>query len=269
MPPGDSFAERYNLRAVKPATVREEAPARTRGGIFRIASTSGLKPFQLRRILCKRLLIKENHQIVEEHKILAEIEAMLEECVWYRVYCFTEDVYVELATRNAALANDYAKAINSYFGETGIGWEIQDGNLHIRGGAGFEEAVRSANHALEHTGRLKAQEELRESIADISRLPEADITGAIQHAMAALECVARDLVGDTQITLGKLVKRYPNLMPTTLAVVVDKAYGFASDEARHLKEGKSIDFSEAELVVSLSATLITYLLRLEHRKNSK
>jgi len=97
-------------------------------------------------------------------------------------------------------------------------------------------------------------------------VPEAEVTGAVQHAIAALECVARDLVEDRSVTLGKLVKRYPNLMPPTLASVVDKTYGFASNEARHLVEGRKIDFCEAELVVSLSAAVITYLLRLEHRR---
>jgi hypothetical protein len=176
-----------------------------------------------------------------------------------------EDVYAELAARSAPIAEGYATHVNMYFAETGIGWEFHNGKLQPRGGAGLEHALQSALGVLERTGRQIAHEQLQEAMRDLSRVPEAEVTGAVQHAIAALECVARDLVGDPQITLGKLVKHYPDLMPTTLANVVDKTYGFASNEARHLVEGKKIDFCEAELTVGLCAAVITYLLRLEHR----
>ena len=35
------------------------------------------------------------------------------------------------------------------------------------------------------------------------------VTGAIQHAMAALECAARDTVGKENATLGDLIRRNP------------------------------------------------------------
>lgn len=245
--------------------MRDDAPGNVRHGIFRIVSAAGLQPFQLRRVLCNRLLARETAQIVADHQVLAEIEKMLAECLWYHVYEFVEDVYADLAAKRANLADEYSARINVYFAETGVGWEMQNGRLQVRGGAGLDRALQSALDALGRTDRTTAQEQLREATKDLSRVPEAEITGAVQHAIAALECVARDLVGDTQITLGKLVKRYPDLMPATLAAVVDKAYGFSCNEARHLVEGSKIDFCEAELVVSLSASVITYLLRLEHR----
>ena len=246
-------------------TIREDAPGSIRHGVFCIVSAVGIKPFQLRRLLCKRLLVRENTQIVEDHRILAEVDQMLADCIWYHVYGFVEDVSAELAARSSLQAQEYSTRINTYFSESGVGWELQDGVLRVRGGAGLDQALKNALDALDRSARQTAQGELQEAIKDISRVPEAEVTGAVQHAIAALECVARDLVGDPQITLGKLVKRYPDLMPTTLATVVDKAYGFASNEARHLVEGKKIDFCEAELMVSLSAAMITYLLRLEHR----
>jgi hypothetical protein len=261
----DSFPDRFKLRQAQPVTIREDAPGNVRHGIYSLVSAAGLKPFQLRRILCRRLLVKENTQLVEDHRILAEVELLLADCHWYHVYGFVEDVYAELAVRPTPSAEEYAMRVNTYFAETGIGWELQNGRLQPRGGAGLDHALQSALAALERSGRQTAHEQLREAMQDLSRVPEAEVTGAVQHAIGALECVARDLVGDPQMTLGKLVKHYPDLMPTTLASVVDKAYGFASNEARHLVEGRKIDFCEAELTVSLSAAVITYLLRLEHR----
>jgi hypothetical protein len=261
----DPFPDRYKLRQTQPVTIREDAPGNVRHGIFSIVSMTAIKPSLLRRLVCKRLLVRENTQIVEDHRILAEVDDMLTGCIWYHVYWLLEDVYAELSTRSSLLADEFATRINTYFGETGVGWELLNGTLQVRGGAGLDYALQTALEALERTGRQTAHEQLQEAMKDLSRVPEAEVTGAVQHSIAALECVARDLVGDPQITLGKLVKRYPDLMPTTLATVVDKVFGFASNEARHLEEGKKIDFCEAELVVSLSAAVITYLLRLEHR----
>jgi len=42
------------------------------------------------------------------------------------------------------------------------------------------------------TAKLEtAKTEIREALNDLSRRPTPDITGAIQHSLACLECVAR------------------------------------------------------------------------------
>lgn len=77
--------------------------------------------------------------------------------------------------------------------------------------------------------------------------------------MAALECTARDFCGNQKATLGKLLQLYPQMLPKPLDTVVDKAWGYASEMARHLKEGQNHNREEAELIVGLAATISTYL----------
>jgi hypothetical protein len=98
-------------------------------------------------------------------------------------------------------------------------------------------------------------------LQDLSKRPTPDITGAIQHAMAALECVARDVTGDQNATLGELIKQNPGLLPKPLDTGVEKIWGYASDQARHVREGKTPDIREAELVVGLAGSLATYLVK--------
>lgn len=131
--------------------------------------------------------------------------------------------------------------------------------MQIRGAESFEAAVSDAKSALEASGRTTASNEIHQALSDLSRLPEPDKTGAIQHAMAALECVARDLTGDSRATLGEIIKRNPKLIPTPLDQSVDKAWGFSSEHARHLREGRELGMAEVQLVVGLSAVLVTYL----------
>jgi hypothetical protein len=77
----------------------------------------------------------------------------------------------------------------------------------------------------------------------------------------ALECVAREVCGDKKATLGEILKRYDGLIPKPLDKGIEKAWGFASEMGRHLQEGREPTFEEAELLVSLCASLSVYLLR--------
>jgi hypothetical protein len=42
-------------------------------------------------------------------------------------------------------------------------------------------------------------------------------------------------------------------------VAVEKLWGFASDRARHLREGKNVSGDEAELVVSVACAVCAFL----------
>jgi hypothetical protein len=78
--------------------------------------------------------------------------------------------------------------------------------------------------------------------------------------MAALECVARDVTGEPNATLGAIIKNHPRLLPKPLDQGVDKIWGYASDQARHVREGKTPDIREAELVVGLAGSVATFLI---------
>ena len=84
---------------------------------------------------------------------------------------------------------------------------------------------------------------------------------AVYHAMGSLECVARDLTGDSKATLGEALKRYPGLLPKPLDTALAQIWGYASNEARHVQEGRQTSREEAELLVGLAAALSTYLTR--------
>jgi hypothetical protein len=121
------------------------------------------------------------------------------------------------------------------------------------------EHAERANSALERADKGTAASELRQANADLSRQPP-DLTGAVQHSLAALECVARDHCAD-QATFGKLLERYPGLFPKPLDQGIQKVWGFASEMGRHLREKRTPDVEEAELLVGLAAACRTYLAR--------
>lgn len=123
---------------------------------------------------------------------------------------------------------------------------------------GLHHAER-ANAALTQAESQTAASELREASADLSRQPP-DLTGAVQHSLTALECVAREHCSD-HATFGKLLQRYDGLFPKPLDKGIEKIWGFASEMGRHLQEGRTPNGEEAELLVGLATACCTYLAR--------
>jgi hypothetical protein len=124
---------------------------------------------------------------------------------------------------------------------------------------GFEEILKDATAPLEASPRPTAAQHLHEALQALSRRPQADLPGAICHAMGALECVARDLAADPKATLSEILKRYPGLVPKPLDTALSQVWGYASNEAGHVKEGREPSREEAELLVGLVAAISGYL----------
>ena len=135
---------------------------------------------------------------------------------------------------------------------------MKQGWLVARGSEAFALATGHATEVMRNSGTPTAANEIHEALRDISRRPQADITGAIQHAMAALECVAREVAGSTA-TLGPIVKQLN--IPAPLDQALEKLWGFTSQQGRHMLEGQEPRFEDAELVVTVASAASVYLLR--------
>ena len=136
-----------------------------------------------------------------------------------------------------------------------------EGRIVARGSEAFAHALATATQVMRHTGRATAANEMHEALRDISRRPTADATGAIQHAIAALECVARDVLGQPTKTLGQVASDLGLPRPMDSALDLEKLWGFASEQGRHLREGWQARFEDAELVVTVASAVSVYLIR--------
>ena len=262
-----SFSRRhgYTSRA-REITVRNDAPEACRTALLQVAKEVGLVPSDLREVICNTLhQLPDRNNWSEYPNIWEEVQDIIHDCEWFRVYDIAEALYRHLASSSHLRDTvvEYEGLLNEYFRESGIGWQMTHGKIIARGPEAFESAIHQAVDILKESGRYTASNEIHEAICDISRRPNPDLTGAIHHGMAALECVARDICGDPKATLGDLLKRYPDRLklPKPLDEVVTKAWGYASEMARHVREGRTPDHDEADLMVGLAATVATYLSR--------
>ncbi len=254
----DSFSERHGFKPKeKKITIRNDAPDELRYVIADIVYSSGFSPGLLRKIVCRTLRKRPNPNNWSEFpNIDNEIRGILDSCEWYQVY----DV-IEAICQVGRESEKFKEEINSYFKAEGIGWQIIDGKIEVRGEEGFEAAIKEASLAVKESGLKTASNEIHEAILDLSRRPTADITGAVQHGMAALECVAREICGNKNATLGDILKKHSGIIPKPLDTAIEKAWGYASDKGRHLREGQTPTFEEAELIVGICASVSTYLLK--------
>ena len=263
----DSFSRRHQYAgAAKEVTVREDAPEGLRVTVLETARDLSWSPSPLRTIICRALRVRPDPGNWSEYpNVWDEVQGLMYGCEWFKVYDIIEAMHASFAKndreRGENDAASFADEINAYFVEEGIGWQLVDGQIVTRGTEAFESVVTDAAAALDDTARPTAAGHLHEALQDLSRRPEADLAGAIYHAMGALEAVARDLVGDPKATLGEVVKRNPDLLPKPLDTALSQLWGYASNEARHVQEGREPTREEAELLVGLAAVLAIYLTR--------
>ena len=71
--------------------------------------------------------------------------------------------------------------------------------------------------------------------------------------------MARDVAGDPKSTLGFVLARNPGLLPAPLDQAIEKLWGFASEQGRHLREGRVPSYEEAEVAVHVAAAVARYL----------
>ena len=256
------FSERFGHRAADhPITIRNAAPDDFRYAILQIARDEGgclLPPSKLRDIICGVLRKRPDTSNYSEYpNVWDEVQSLTFMCDWFRVYEIAEAIYDYLTIQYQEAP--FETTLNQCLREMGIGWQMRDGRFNFRGDDVIESILKSAQESLEEVNLPTATNELKEAIQDMSRRPEPDLSGAIHHAMAALECVAREVTGNPKSTFGDIVKRNPELVPKPLDEAIQKCWGYSSEVARHGREGRTLSLPEVQLVVGLSATLSTYL----------
>lgn len=261
----ETFSERHGYKGPDAEIiVREDAPEDLRYAILVIAQNAGMTPTTMRHIICQVLLVPPNPSNWSDYpNVWNEVHERIIECPWFKVYDIAEALYAALAKADRERARHFAERLNQFFREKGIGWEMKNSQIVFRGSEVFADATTEAIASLTNANRHRAASEIHEALRDISRRPEPDVTGAIQHVIAALESTARDVTGQPKSTLGQLIRHLD--LPAPLDTAVDKLWGFASERARHVREGQKVDTSEAELIVSVACAVCTFLSRRHSR----
>ena len=244
-------------------TVREDAPDGLRFAVLAIAKETHMSTKSIRKIVCQVLCEPPDLDNWSNYpNIWEEVQRLLQDCRWPKVYDIAEALHDVLSRRQGIRrSNEFEDRLNQYFHEHGIGWKMEKGQITYRGSEVFSGATQEAVEILEQSRRNAAAREIHEALQDISRRPTPDVTGAIQHASAAMEATTRGVMGDSA-TFGVLAKKLD--LPQPLDSATEKLWGYASNNARHGLEGQQVKTPEAELIVSVACAICTYLVSRNH-----
>lgn len=255
-----SFSHRYGFRrSPSGPLIYHQAPERVRVGLLAILQQKmRKKPSYIRRVICNVLRSPEEPSNWSEYpNVWGEVQDRMLAADWYEVYDIVE-AFANECSRNGELPL-FSDCVNQLFAEEGIGWRLNETFLEVHGDPAFEGDLTAAEDELEESDFARAASELREARSDLSRRPEPDLSGAVTHAMGALECVSREVTGDRRSTLGQIVARNPDLFPRPLDEAASRLWGYASDQARHVREDRKLEWEDVLLVVGVAGVLCSYL----------
>jgi hypothetical protein len=247
----EEFSRRYRFRTRPVVAARDSAPKRLREALLAIFERNGYSPEDIGEWICQ-LTRKIPEEQLGADPTWYVVSLMMNGLDWYTVFDLLEKVCPG-EMRFAPLAED----INACFEDHGIPWKIVNGVIEERGDDIHEHLLQTAIAVLGATRRPTASAEIKEAIAALSGRPEPDVRGAVSRAIGAVEALVRDLAGDSQATLGQLAGRLN--LPTPLEHAITKLWGYASEEARHVREGQVIKLEHAHLVVNICAALTSFL----------
>jgi hypothetical protein len=73
-----------------------------------------------------------------------EVRWLLDHCDWYRVYDIAEALYQGMLENPSYYdAELFQSDLNEYFVENGIGWQLANGEIEVRGPEALQETVQS------------------------------------------------------------------------------------------------------------------------------
>jgi hypothetical protein len=273
------FSERQGYVGPREIVYRDELTYELRQPIIDILRRSVSREFLPERIESlfnpygiDQLPRRDGPMIITEDERSAtdftDAKRVLLACEWYRLYDLLEDVFQRLdfhdqeqrAHNEEFQAYPFQKRINDYFIHAGIGWQMVNGKISTRGDAAFEQTIAIATAELKASGRPMAADHIERAICNLSVRPKPDLSGAIGHATAAMECVLHDITGKA-LTFGDYVKKYPDHFPGAMKKALGSLWGYTSEEARHGKEGVEPASEDAGFVVAIAAAFVTYLNR--------
>ena len=138
----ERFSKRlgYNAKE-KEITIREDAPDSLRAYITMLMYDLGLKPSDLRKVVCKILKVAPDTQgnWTEFPNIEYEVVELLKKCEWFFIYDVIEAFYSKASALNKQ--DTFEEEINDFFRMNGIGWKLAKGRIIVRGDETFEKSV--------------------------------------------------------------------------------------------------------------------------------
>lgn len=265
---GEPFSVRYGARKHPSELIYDEVPDSLREAFVELLKwgRGGPSYRQLYREYC--LVLEEiPDRNVETYlaswEIKGQVESMIRECLWYEFYDICEETSSLL--RGSLSETRFANQFNRLLRKVGMGYELKEGKIERIGSTQTGKRIQRARILLKEDRFEGVDLQFEKAIRFFNARPDPDPENCVKEAVGTVEAVARVLSGHPKLTLSRLLEKEPfksGLHPALIAMI-EKLYAYRGDApgVSHGMVGKSsVSLEEAQLVLELSVSIITYLV---------
>ena len=253
----DSFSGRVGLRPM--AIVHDDAPLGFRHAVVGALKSEAILSEMIIGIVQRGTTLPRPKGFLTDSVVMP----MIEQCEWWQVFDVAELGFAAIHAERLLgpdKAKAYERTINEACRVNNLGWQMDAGSFFVVASTAQHESATCVIDDLDAKGLKTSAGELREAHVDLSRRPQPDISGGMQHAGAAIECLSREISGDAKLTLGEIIKKHDDLFPGAYRKMAEAMWGIVSNQGRHLKEEGEPTLEEALFVVGSITNLAAYLL---------
>lgn len=278
----ESFTKRHGYGACASGPIYEDAPEKLRIGLWNLIqdyvrnnTLPDYEPLYLK--FTSFLRLKRQTKIVYSESIERLI---LKKLKWYELFDLIEYLYKlvvlhdydesqqcwrDFPERVGEIRDTYTIDINKLFEDENIGWRLNKGQLERIGPDFLEtEVIQKTRDILKNQLFAGPNNQFNKAIWFLSKRPDPDLENCVKEAVGALEGVARLLINDKTVSLGKAVDKLNAMgkIRKPFDKIFDVLYGFASNEpgVRHAAiKPSDMTIQEASFVLYSSAVCILFL----------
>lgn len=260
----------------------KEVPASARMGLIGILSKlidQGYIPgwySLVREALLVARRLKQEFESTGDEEICT---AVIKELAWDKFYVFCEKVYKTLQPEQywEDQLNDYVAVgtleesqrhftdeMNEFLAEENLAYEFMEGAFQRRGRPQTQKNLQRVSAVLADPRYAQARNHYNRAVKFFNERPAADVQNCITEAVGALESFTEILFGKNAAEgFDDVVRsKQGNLegqIPPSIGESIIKLRAFRGDAQEAALEGGFAGGIEAELVLSLVASYITYL----------
>ncbi|TGM60593.1 hypothetical protein EHQ94_08610 [Leptospira meyeri] len=219
----------------------------------------------------------------------------LEKTEWYRIFNYLEKLYQNIEPEKLEIdtfGNDtvydtigskekskkyFSEELNQILLEDSIPFEFSDGFFHRRGKIQTIKNVSNSMKVLNIPKYKKVLDHFNLARIAFDKIPNGDYTNTVKESFCALEALLHIQTGINSSSnfneaLRKITGNELGKMPKIIALAIEKLYAYRGDAqgvAHAAPTGSKILSNEAELILSLIAATITYLISIENEEEDQ
>jgi hypothetical protein len=279
------FKQRFGIESDKP--VEQDFPMNARFGFAYLLQDLNSKSYLCDRAeICFELSrmgrfgtpVDLDYAISIYDCVLEPIKSL----AWYSVYDFCERVYERLLrpvvssnengpVKEISLAdvrNYFSRELNLMLLEDSIAYQFVEGKFQRRGYAQTQKNIQRMGSILNIPGLGDVRQHYNKARQFFDQKPEPDSPNCIKEALCALEACLNhyykeDFSGNFAVAIKKIQGNGPDKIPAPISESILKMYGYRGSGqgvAHAAPAGNRVTASEAELILNLVASFVTYIV---------